>query len=65
MEERLQALAEELQRALNNRDVEATIAAVRQLDQEQVDVMLSFIPRPEEQYPPQYQEQWPQSYPPS
>ncbi len=65
MEERLRALAEQLQRALNDRDVEGTIAAVRQLDQEQVDVMLSFTPRPEEQYRPAQEEQWHQSYPSS
>lgn len=62
MEERLRALAEQLERALNNRDVEGTIAAVRQLDQEQVDVMLSFTPRPEEQHQPAQEEQWHQSY---
>ena len=57
MEDKLRVLADELQRALNSRDVEGTIAVVRQLDQDQVDVMLSFTPRPEEQYQ-QYQEQW-------
>lgn len=63
-EERLRLLAEQLQRAINSRDVEGTIAVVRQLDQEQVDVLLSFTPHPVDPYAGAGH-QWQQTYPPS